>query len=72
MRLFLMTVLMTSLAACSSWDDGPFGYRTPHADPGVTGDRSRDGQSADDNAHQGALRLQNDEAQRRQTPLTSR
>ena len=72
MRLFLMTVLMTSLTACSSWDDGPFGYRTAHANPGVEGDRSHDEQPADDKVHQGALRLQNDEAQRRQTPLTSR
>jgi hypothetical protein len=27
MRPMLIAVVMTSLAACSSWNDGPFGYR---------------------------------------------
>ena len=38
MRLMLIAVMMTNLAACSSWNDGPFGYRTPDGDRGIGAD----------------------------------
>ena len=42
MRLMLIAVAMTSLAACSSWNDGPFGYRTPDGDRGIGADNIHD------------------------------
>ena len=64
MRLMFIAVMVTSLAACSSWNDGPFGYRQPDGNLGVGADHS-------DDHHEDALRLQNEEALRRKTPLTS-
>jgi hypothetical protein len=66
-RRSLVAVVLTSLAACSSWDDGPFGYRPPHANVSAGAVHSND--AYDDEAHAAALRLQNNEARRRQTPL---
>ena len=60
MRLMFIAVMVTSLAACSSWNDGPF----PDGNLGVGADHS-------DDHHEEALRLQNEEALRRKTPLTS-
>ena len=64
MRLMLIAVVMTSLAACSSWNDGPFGYRTPDGNRGIGADNIHD------DHHEKALHVQNEEALRRQTPLT--
>jgi hypothetical protein len=63
MRLMFIAIVMTSLTACS-WNDGPFGYRQPDGNLGIGADHG-------DDHHEEALRLQNDEAVRRTTPLTS-
>jgi hypothetical protein len=54
MRLMLIAVVMTSLAACSSWNDGPFGYRTPDGDRGTGAD------DIHDDHHEKALHVQNE------------
>ena len=64
MRLMFIAIVMTSLTACSSWNNGPFGYRQPDGNLGI-------GANHGDDHHGEALRLQNDEAVRRTTPLTS-
>jgi hypothetical protein len=64
-ELMLIAVVMTSLAACNSWNDGPFGYRAPDGDRGIGADNIHD------DHQEKAPHVQNEEALRRQTPLTS-
>jgi hypothetical protein len=57
MRLMFIAIMVTGLAACT------FGYRQPDGNLGI-------GAGHGDEHHEEALRLQNDEAVRRTTPLT--
>jgi hypothetical protein len=67
----LAVCLSVALVGCGSWNDGPFGYQAPRGDRG--GGEQGQGQVANDQVNEGALRLQNVEAARRQTPMeTSR